>query len=125
MGCCSLRCFHVFVALVGLGLNGYAYYVERRMAEDETYKPLCDVDESISCSKPFNSAYGRGFGLVKYAFGERAKNGFVSSLLSRTLVFFICPQSQQECFLSPNGDLSIQKSVQSRCFQNAMAIIHY
>ena len=70
MGCCSLRCFGVLVALVGLGLNAYAFYVEQRMATEEGYRPLCDVDENISCSKPFNSEYGRGFGLVRYVLGK-------------------------------------------------------
>ena len=80
MGCCSLRCFGVLVALVGLGLNAYAFYVEQRMATEEGYRPMCDVDENISCSKPFNSEYGRGFGLVRYVLGKWEILCFLSSI---------------------------------------------
>ena len=37
--------------------------ITRTLADPE-YRPLCDLDEGVSCSVAFNSSYGRGFGFV-------------------------------------------------------------
>ncbi|XP_019881481.1 vitamin K epoxide reductase complex subunit 1-like protein 1 [Aethina tumida] len=50
-------------SLIGLGLSIYAYYVGLNLEVDPQYEPLCDIHFRISCSKPFMSRYGKGFGL--------------------------------------------------------------
>ena len=36
---------------------------------DENYVALCDIHETVSCSKVFTSNYGKGFGLVELVNG--------------------------------------------------------
>jgi vitamin-K-epoxide reductase (warfarin-sensitive) len=44
--------------------------VETLKHGDSSYTPLCDVSESISCSRAFLSKYGKGFGLIGSLLGE-------------------------------------------------------
>jgi vitamin-K-epoxide reductase (warfarin-sensitive) len=48
----------------------YALHVETRRAADPEYRALCDISESMSCSRVFNSPYGRGFGIVGRVLGH-------------------------------------------------------
>ena len=61
-GCCSVlqRWLSLLLYAVGLGISGYSYYVSMKSKDDENYVALCDIDESISCTKVFNSTYGKG-----------------------------------------------------------------
>ena len=65
MGLCSNRCLSLLLCMCGLGLSGYAYYVELQMEENPDYKAMCDINEEISCTRVFNSEYGTGFGIVQ------------------------------------------------------------
>jgi vitamin-K-epoxide reductase (warfarin-sensitive) len=44
----------------GIVLSSYAYYVEGSKSADENYVALCDINENVTCSKVFNSKYGKG-----------------------------------------------------------------
>ncbi|XP_070525047.1 vitamin K epoxide reductase complex subunit 1-like protein 1 isoform X2 [Cardiocondyla obscurior] len=62
----TLRKFNIGIVtacLIGLGLSYYAYIVETRKEQDDSYRAMCDISESISCTKVFMSEYGKGFGL--------------------------------------------------------------
>ncbi|XP_017876460.1 vitamin K epoxide reductase complex subunit 1 [Ceratina calcarata] len=50
--------------IVGFTLSCYAYWVELAKEEDYSYEPMCDISEHISCTKAFQSEYGKGFGLI-------------------------------------------------------------
>lgn len=50
----------VYLALIGLALSLYSYYVSLRIRKNR-YKPLCDISTNISCSKAFSSRGGRMF----------------------------------------------------------------
>ena len=65
MGCCSVfqRWLSLFLYMVGLIISGYSYYVHIAKKADENYVALCDIDETISCSKVFTSKYGKGSNL--------------------------------------------------------------
>ncbi|XP_017077762.1 vitamin K epoxide reductase complex subunit 1 [Drosophila eugracilis] len=52
-----------WVCACGLAISLYSLYVKMKLKEDENYKPMCDVNENISCSLVFKSVYGDGFGL--------------------------------------------------------------
>ena len=54
--------------MVGLIISGYSYYVHMAKKADENYVALCDIDETISCSKVFTSKYGKGSNLKYYIF---------------------------------------------------------
>ncbi|XP_063337413.1 vitamin K epoxide reductase complex subunit 1 [Pelmatolapia mariae] len=60
------RKVRMFLCLFGLVLSVYALHVEVSRERNPDYRALCDLGESVSCSKVFTSRWGRGFGLVQY-----------------------------------------------------------
>lgn len=48
--------------LAGLGfiVTAYGLYVERKIKQ-QNYKPMCDLSDRISCTKPLTSAYAHLF----------------------------------------------------------------
>ncbi|KAF0025375.1 hypothetical protein F2P81_022256 [Scophthalmus maximus] len=50
----------------GVSLNIYALHVELSRESNPEYRAMCDLGESVSCSKVFTSRWGRGFGLVQF-----------------------------------------------------------
>ncbi|GCB84312.1 hypothetical protein scyTo_0024864, partial [Scyliorhinus torazame] len=48
---------------LGILLSLYAFHVEVSKERDADYRAMCDLSESVSCSKVFTSQWGRGFGL--------------------------------------------------------------
>ncbi|XP_069783050.1 vitamin K epoxide reductase complex subunit 1-like protein 1 [Narcine bancroftii] len=55
---------------LGLALSVYAYHVETSKEQDASYRAMCDLSDSISCSKVFTSRWGRGFGLLAGVLGH-------------------------------------------------------
>ncbi len=49
------------LAALGLGISIYTYITEIRLKQDPTYKPVCDLSDRISCSKPMQSPYSKLF----------------------------------------------------------------
>jgi len=41
--------------VIGLVLSYYAYVVETKKEQDESYEAMCDISEHISCTKVFIS----------------------------------------------------------------------
>ncbi|XP_068439674.1 vitamin K epoxide reductase complex subunit 1 [Clinocottus analis] len=56
----------IFLCVLGLFLSVYALHVELSRERNPDYRALCDLGESVSCSKVFTSRWGRGFGLVQF-----------------------------------------------------------
>ncbi|KAM8729874.1 vitamin K epoxide reductase complex subunit 1 [Acanthopagrus schlegelii] len=56
----------VFLCVLGLCLSVYALHVELSRERNPDYRAMCDLGESVSCSKVFTSRWGRGFGLVQF-----------------------------------------------------------
>ncbi|KAM6964252.1 vitamin K epoxide reductase complex subunit 1 [Tautogolabrus adspersus] len=56
----------IFLCVFGLCLSVYALYVELSRERNPDYRAMCDLGESVSCSKVFTSRWGRGFGLVQF-----------------------------------------------------------
>ncbi|EFN62618.1 Vitamin K epoxide reductase complex subunit 1-like protein 1 [Camponotus floridanus] len=66
-GNCALRKNNtgiLFACIVGLALSYYAYVVETKKEQDDSYKAMCDISEHISCTKVFMTEYGKGFRLM-------------------------------------------------------------
>ncbi|KYN26760.1 PREDICTED: vitamin K epoxide reductase complex subunit 1 [Trachymyrmex cornetzi] len=66
VGNCALQKFNagiVFACVLGLGFSYYAYTVEVKKEQDDSYQPLCDISEHISCTKVFMTEHGKGLGL--------------------------------------------------------------
>ncbi|MBI2577028.1 vitamin K epoxide reductase family protein [Candidatus Woesearchaeota archaeon] len=51
------------LALLGFVISYYSLYVEKRFAQEKNYKPICDINDRISCSKAFTSKYGKFAGI--------------------------------------------------------------
>lgn len=64
---CGLLAFFSFV---GLLISVYGYYVEVKAESDSSYRAMCDISETISCTKVFSTPYGKGFGVVGKILGE-------------------------------------------------------
>ncbi|KAJ3607379.1 hypothetical protein NHX12_024430 [Muraenolepis orangiensis] len=59
-----------FLCTLGLVLSVYALHVELSKERNPDYRAMCDLGESVSCSKVFTSRWGRGFGLVQFLVAE-------------------------------------------------------
>ncbi|KAL5241530.1 hypothetical protein ACI65C_008940 [Semiaphis heraclei] len=77
-------------ALIGFCVSAYALYVEISLENDPDFKPLCDLREYVKCSSAFISPYAKGFGIIRYIFGEdstfNVPNG-LTGMLFYTLSF--------------------------------------
>ncbi|XP_022107375.1 vitamin K epoxide reductase complex subunit 1-like protein 1 [Acanthaster planci] len=58
------------LCFIGTVLSVYALYVETSKEANPQYKAMCDIGESMSCSKVFTSKYGRGFGILGSILGD-------------------------------------------------------
>lgn len=47
------------IAAIGLCISVYGFFVEYKLNENPTYKPICDLSDRVSCSKTFLSPYGK------------------------------------------------------------------
>lgn len=48
----------ILVAALGLMLSIYLYYVDYKVKLTGWYQPVCDISDSVSCSKAVTSKYG-------------------------------------------------------------------
>ena len=46
-----------YIALIGLILTLYSIYVKKKLEKVKNYRPICDINENISCTKAFKSKY--------------------------------------------------------------------
>ena len=53
----------LIIALIGLAISLYGISVERKLQQDAQYKAACDINDSISCSKPMLSEYNKMLGI--------------------------------------------------------------
>ncbi len=52
-----------FIAVIGILLSAYSIYVERKLHQNRDYKAACDLSNHMSCSRTFNTSYGKMFGV--------------------------------------------------------------
>ncbi|MBI2449822.1 hypothetical protein HYV49_06025 [Candidatus Pacearchaeota archaeon] len=57
------------LAIIGFILSVYSFYTEKRIRLNNSRNPLCDISESISCSKAFSSRYSHLFLLPNSFYG--------------------------------------------------------
>ncbi|KAM6951356.1 vitamin K epoxide reductase complex subunit 1 [Aplochiton taeniatus] len=60
------RTARITLCIFGFLLSVYALHVELSREKNPEYRALCDLGDSVSCSKVFTSRWGRGFGLVQF-----------------------------------------------------------
>ncbi|XP_066522322.1 vitamin K epoxide reductase complex subunit 1 [Hoplias malabaricus] len=80
------RLVRVFLCALGLILSVYALHVEHSRENDPKYRAMCDLAESVSCSKVFTSRWGRGFGLVQLVVAKDSALNQPNSLLG--IIFY-------------------------------------
>ncbi|XP_061667160.1 vitamin K epoxide reductase complex subunit 1 [Syngnathoides biaculeatus] len=80
------RTARVFLCVFGLILSVYALHVELSREHDPDYRAMCDLAESVSCSKVFTSRWGRGFGLVQFFVAQDSPLNQPNSVLG--IVFY-------------------------------------
>lgn len=72
----------VFLSLVGLLIAVYSYYVKWSFKRNPVnYRALCDLNETISCTRVVTSKYGSGFGFMGTLFGENSVLNMSNSIL--------------------------------------------
>lgn len=59
----------IFISLFGLALSFYAYLIERTLAKNPTYKPVCDISDKMSCTAPIKSTYSKLLSLSNAVWG--------------------------------------------------------
>lgn len=47
----------LLVSMIGFSLSLYMYLIELKIKDTPSYKPVCDISDKISCSKPIKSKY--------------------------------------------------------------------
>ena len=57
------------LAALGLVASLYAFFVERKVRFDVSYKPMCDINNRISCTRAFTSPYGKLLGFSNTIIG--------------------------------------------------------
>ncbi|MBT4856234.1 hypothetical protein HOM50_04520 [bacterium] len=57
------------LALFGIVLCLYGFAIEQQIRKNSRYKPVCDISDSISCSKAIKSAYGKMLGVPNTLLG--------------------------------------------------------
>lgn len=77
--------FIQFFSVLGFVVSLYAYRVERRLKVTADYKPFCDFNDSMSCTKAFTSSSGHLFGI------SNALGGLFFYALLFILTFFASP----------------------------------
>jgi vitamin-K-epoxide reductase (warfarin-sensitive) len=49
------------LAIIGFLISAYTYFIEKQIKEKPNYKPVCDLSDRISCTKPMKSPYANLF----------------------------------------------------------------
>lgn len=79
------------LSLGGMFVSLYGYFIEKKIKQNVTYRPTCDISDTISCSKPFLSPYSTMFGISNTILGISFYSIMLClSLLEWKLILFCC-----------------------------------
>lgn len=53
----------IVLAIIGIALSLYAYYLEYKVQMDPGYNAACDINDQASCTKVIKSPYSKTFGI--------------------------------------------------------------
>ena len=51
----------LILAILGFAISFYTFTIERKIKQDPDFKPVCDLSDKISCTKPMKSEYAHLF----------------------------------------------------------------
>ncbi len=118
--------FHMMLlAILGLAISIYTYLTEQRLKKDPTYKPICDLSDKISCSKPMLSPYANIFFVSNAILGFLFYTGMiVLTLIDAHKLMFL--GSFFSCLLSCGLGYLLYVKVQAFCLLcTALYIINF
>lgn len=59
----------IILAVIGIALSLYAYYLDYKTQLNPTYTAACDINDKMSCTKVIRSPYSRTFGIPNSILG--------------------------------------------------------
>ncbi|MCP5049955.1 MAG: hypothetical protein GY940_22500 [bacterium] len=51
------------LAVLGFLVSVYSLYVRHKVIHSDSYSPICDISDRVSCSKAFGSRYSKTMGI--------------------------------------------------------------
>lgn len=69
----------IALAIIGFILSLYIVIVEQKLKANPTYKPICNLSDRISCTKPLQSSFARPLGI---------SNGLLGLLFYALIIIF-------------------------------------
>ncbi|XP_066153300.1 vitamin K epoxide reductase complex subunit 1-like protein 1 [Euwallacea fornicatus] len=88
-------------SIIGCGLSIYAYSVEKSMEKNVNYKAYCDINPQISCTRVYESTYGKGLGIFQEGSLFHQPNSFFGIIFYTILSVFAFIESP----VAVNGSL--------------------
>lgn len=76
----------IILAIIGFCISLYTYVLEKKVKENPAFKPVCDLSDRVSCTKPMKSPYANLF------FFSNATVGMGYYVLIGLLAYFNMPQ---------------------------------
>jgi len=59
----------LLLSVIGFAISLYGFYIEEQLKKNPAYKPLCDLSDKASCTKPIKSSFGKIFGVSNTIIG--------------------------------------------------------
>ena len=53
----------IVLCAIGFAVSLYGFFIEKQLKKDPNYKPICDISDKTSCTKPFKSSFSKLFGI--------------------------------------------------------------
>lgn len=51
------------LTIIGFGISSYAFYAHKRLDANANYQAVCDLSNRVSCTRTFESEYGKFLGV--------------------------------------------------------------
>lgn len=58
-----------WLCLIGVIVSIYLIYIEIKLDSNSNYKPVCDINDRVSCSRAAKSSYAKLFGIPNAVLG--------------------------------------------------------
>ncbi len=75
----------LILAVIGLALSLYAYYLEYKLQDNSNYAAACDLNDRMSCTKVIKSPYSKTFGISNSILGLGYYSAIIGLVLTHQL----------------------------------------
>ena len=59
----------MILCAIGFLLSVYTFFIEQQLTRSDNYVPLCDISDTVSCTKPLLSPYAKLLGISNAVLG--------------------------------------------------------